>query len=135
MLEKTPRGQHTVVDKYAAPVANYAMTVRDYIVRFAADGVTGPFAIQLPPVVDAMGKWYSLVCRNADPVNFVTVMPSMIGGTVDAECWPGNMVFNGKCDECLYYSDGLKWWSFCTLTYAGTSTPPTTAASPTSAAP
>jgi len=133
MLEKTPREQHTVVDKYVAPVADYTMTVRDYLVRPSADGVSGPFTITLPPVVDAMGKWYSLVCRNADVVNFVTITPSAIGGTVDAECWPGDLVMNGKCDECLLYSDGMKWWSFCTLTYAGTSSAPTSPAVTTAA--
>jgi len=134
MLEKTPREQHTVVDKYVAPVANYAMTVRDYLVRPTADVITGPYTIQLPPVVDAMGIWYSIVCRNADPVNFITITPSTVGGDVDAECWPGNLVMNGKCDECLFYSDGMKWWSFCTLTYVGTSPLPTSAA-PTTPAP
>lgn len=130
VLEKTHGEQRTVVDKYTAPIADYTMTVRDYIMRPSADGATGPFTITLPPVVDAMGKWYSMVCRNADPVNFITVNDN----NNDSECWAGNQVYNGKCDECLYYSDGMKWWSFCTLTYVGTSTPPTTS-SPTTAPP
>jgi hypothetical protein len=93
-----------VVDKYVNPEASYDMTTRDYVVRPSADGDTGPIIIRLPNVSEAKGRFYSIVVRNADPVNTVT-----IADRDDSECWLGDIVFNGKCDRVLMYSDGLCW--------------------------
>jgi len=118
-----------VVDKYVNPVANYQMTTRDYVVRPSADGDTGPFTVYLPPVAEAKGRFYSIVCRNADAVNTITVADKD-----DSECWPGDITLNGKCDKLLAYSDGLCWFVASTLTFLGTTVAATTAA-PTTAAP
>ena len=96
-------GQDIVVDKYHAPVANYAMTTRDYVLRPEASPESGPIVISLPPVSEARGRFYSIVVRNADPVNTVTVQD-----LDDSECW-NDFTWDGKCDEALLYSDGMKW--------------------------
>jgi len=112
-----------VVDKYVNPIAAYQMTTRDYVVRPAADGDTGPFTIILPPVADAKGRFYSIVCRNADVVNAIT-----IADKDDSECWAGDVVMDGKCDRNLFYSDGLCWHNIAQITtFIGTTAAPTTA--------
>ena len=125
------------VDKFVNPIVDYQMTTRDYVVRPAADGPTGPITITLPPVPEAKGRLYSIVCRNADAVNTVTITDKN-----DSECWLGDIVFNNKCDRILLYSDGLCWialgempsWpGLNTTTPPGTATP--TTAAPTTAAP
>lgn len=93
-----------IVDKFVNPAVNYAMSVRDYVVRPAADIGSGPITINLPPVAEAKGRWYSIICRNADAVNTIT-----IADLDDSECWLGDIIFNGKCDRALCYSDGLAW--------------------------
>ena len=123
--------QDTVVDKYHAPNADYVMNTRDYVLRPSADPTSGPITITLPPVSEARGRFYAIVCRNADPVNTVTVEDFKD----DSECWAGDVTLDGKCDEALFYSDGMKWFLLGkVLTYEGTTTPPTTAA-PTTAPP
>jgi hypothetical protein len=127
-----------VVDKYHAPNAAYAMSTRDYVLRPSADGVSGAIIITLPSVAEAKGRFYSIVARNADAVNTITITDDN-----DSECWLGDIVFDGKCDHVLLYSDGLCWhplgaagpgaWpGFGTTAAPGTSEPPTTAA-PTTA--
>jgi hypothetical protein len=121
-----------IVDKFHDPAADYQMTTRDYVLRPEADGDVGPIVITLPPVAEAKGRWYSIIARNADPVNTITIQDKD-----DSECWMGDIVFNGKCDRMLFYSDGLSWhpnlgagvWPG-----ASTTTPPGTA-SPTTSAP
>lgn len=125
------------IDKYTAPNANYNMTTRDYVVRPSADAASGAITVHLPPVSLAKGRIYSIICRNADPANTVT-----IADLDDSECWLGDLILNGKCDRLLLYSDGLAWWpmeelgwpGFSTTAGPGTTEPPTTAA-PTTAAP
>ena len=124
-------GQDTVVDKYHAPNADYVMNTRDYVMRPSANSTSGPITITLPPVSEARGRFYGIVCRDADPVNTVTVEDFKD----DSECWAGDITLDGKCDEVLLYSDGMKWFLLGkVLTYEGTTTPPTTAA-PTTAPP
>jgi len=118
-------------DTFVNPIADYQMRTFDYRVRPAADTPTGPITITLPPVAEAKGRFYSIVCRNADPVNTVT-----IADKDDSECWLGDIVMNGKCDRLLAYSDGLCWLVAFSTTWPGasTTTPPGTA-SPTTLAP
>jgi len=119
-----------VVDKYANPEADYQMTTRDYVVRPGADGDTGPITLILPPVAEAIGRWYSIIVRNADAVNTITITDKD-----DSECWVGDIVMNGKCDRSLLYSDGLAWipgWSVGQWPGLATTAPPGTA-TPTSA--
>jgi len=131
------RKQHDgiVVDKYHAPVATYAMSTRDYVLRPGANGDTGAIIISLPPVAEAKGRFYSIIARNADAVNTITVQD-----LDDSECWVGDIVLNGKCDRLLMYSDGLAWTNCAGGTGPGdwpgvsTTAPPGTD-TPTTAAP
>lgn len=116
-----------VVDKYTDIRANYAMNTRDYVVRTVTNHLTGAITLTLPPVAEAKGRFYSIVARQADNVNTVTIVHR-----ADSECW-ANIVLNGKCDKALLYSDGLCWHQLTVLTFQDTE-PPTTAA-PTTAAP
>jgi len=122
-----------IVDKFHDPAVTYEMTTRDYVLRPSADGVSGPIIMELPPVAEAKGRFYSICVRNADAVNTVTVTDN----NDDSECWLGDIVFNGKCDRSLFYSDGLMWYALgematwpglATTAPPGTTTPPTTAA-------
>ena len=137
--------QHDKVpgDKYHDPNADYEMTTRDYVLRPSADGDSGPIVITLPPVAEAKGRWYSIIARNADAVNTITIVdnPGAGGLAGDSECWIGDIVLNGQCDRALLYSDGLAWmptgpvgeWpGAATTAPPGTTTPPTTTA-PTTA--
>lgn len=125
-------------DKFVNPIANYTLRTWDQVVRPAADGPTGPIIITLPPVAEAKGRWYSIIARNADAVNTITIQDN----NDDSECWMGDIVFNGKCDRALLFSDGLAWhvmanpgeWpGLSTTAPPGTKTPTTLA--PTTAAP
>ena len=116
-------------DKYINPAADVQMATWDYVVRPSANGDSGPWTLTLPPVAEAKGRFYSIICRNADAVNFITITDDN-----DSECWAGDIVLNGKCDRSLMYSDGLAWVGCTSLAFVGTSAPPTTPA-PTTAAP
>ena len=121
-----------VPDKYIDPAATVQMTTRDYVVRPSA--ATAAIIVTLPPVADAKGRFYSIIVRNASVVNTVT-----IADKDDSECWPGDIVLNGKCDRLLMYSDGLSWHSLGSAPggWPGVSTtyPPGTTVAPTTAAP
>lgn len=127
-----------VVDKYHNPIADYTMTTRDYVLRPSADGDSGAITITLPRVAEAKGRFYSINCRNADAANTVTIQDRD-----DSECWLGDIVFTGRCQRVLLYSDGLMWhalgeaaaWpGLSTTPGPGTTEPPTTAAPTTVAA-
>jgi len=130
------------VDKYHNPEIDYTMSTRDYVLRPAADGDSGPITITLPPVVEAKGRFYALLSRNADAVNTITITDN----NSDSECWIADIVFNGKCDRALLYSDGLAWFVFgsvgawpgiATTAPPGTASPTTlaTTVAPSTAAP
>jgi len=119
-----------LVDKYRDPNTNYIMTTRDYVMRPSADGISGPISITLPPVAEAKGRFYSIICRNADAVNTVTIQDK----NDDSECWLGDIVMNGKCDRVLLYSDGLAWMPMGNVgdwPGVATTAPPGTTAAPT----
>jgi hypothetical protein len=115
------------VDKQAMPAditADYQMSIRDQVVRVRATAVTGDIVLTLPPVADAAGLFFSIICREASATNTVTVEDH----NDDSECWAGDLTFNGACDRALLYSDGMSWLVNSALTFADTTTPPTTAA-------
>ena len=121
-------------DKYHDPNAAYVMTSRDYRMRPSADGDSGPIILTLPPVAEAKGRWYSIIARNADAVNTITIEDN----NDDSECWQGDIEFDGKCDRALLYSDGLAWTAAGNPgDWPGSSTtdPPGTTPAPTTAAP
>jgi len=124
MPEKRHYQDVTVMQKFQSPIADYMMTMRDRILRPVANPVTGPIVITLPPVSDAMGYFYSIIARDADGTNTITIQDRD-----DSECWEGDITLNGPCDRILLYSDGIAWWQCCEgLGYVGTTVPPTTSA-------
>ena len=96
-----------VVDKFIDPAASVEMTTRDYVVRPSA--VTAPMTLVLPPVAESKGRFYSIVARAASAINTITITHKD-----DSECWL-DIVFNGKCDSILLYSDGLKWFQLAQI--------------------
>ena len=131
MLEdRATQHDKVVVDKFIDPNNTIDMSTRDYVVRPSADGVSGPIWLILPPVAEAKGRFYSIIVRNADALNTVTITDRD-----DSECWINDIVLNGKCDRLLMYSDGLAWipcsgignWpGTATTAPAGTTCAPTT---------
>jgi hypothetical protein len=130
-----------VVDKFVDPAVSYQMSARDYVVRPSATNASNAIIITLPPVAEAKGRFYSILSRQADAVNTITITDAN-----DSECWLADIVFDGKCDRILLYSDGLCWhplgaggpgeWPGLASTAApGTSEAPTTAARETTAPP
>ncbi len=102
-LEQNNEQQYReVVDKFITPLVDTQMTTRDYVVR--PDATAGAITITLPPVAEAKGRFYSIVSRFASAQNTIT-----IADKDDSECWIGDIVFNGKCDRVVLYSDGLCW--------------------------
>ena len=123
-----------VVDKFIDPNATVFMTTRDYVVRPSADGDSGPIILALPPVAEAKGRFYSILVRNADAVNTITVVD-----LDDSECWT-DIVLDGKCDRLLLYSDGLAWFPLGAAgpgvwPGASTTVPPGTTEAPTTIGP
>jgi len=123
-----------VVDKYVDPGADYQMSTRDYVVRPNAHAAA--LTLTLPSVAEAKGRFYSIIAREASAVNTITITDKG-----DSECWVADIVFDGKCDRALLYSDGLAWhalgggdWPGIATTPAPGTLAPTTAA-PTTAAP
>ena len=96
-----------VVDKFIDPAASVEMTTRDYVVRPSA--LTAPMVLVLPPVAEAKGRFYSILARAASAINTITITHKD-----DSECWL-DIVFNGKCDSVLLYSDGLKWYQLAQI--------------------
>ena len=121
-----------IVDKYHGPNADYQMTTRDYVLRPEADGTSGAITITLPAVSEAKGRFYSIICRNADAVNTVTIQDQD-----ESECWANDIVLNGKCDRLFLYSDGLAWMPAFSggFPQASTTYPPGTTPTPTTLAP
>ena len=136
--DKGSQHQREVVDKFVDPNADYEMSTYDYVIRPRTDPVSGPIIITLPRVAEAKGRFYSILTRQADAVNTITITDHG-----DSECWLIDIVHDGKCDRSLLYSDGLCWhplgaggpgeWPGAATTAApGTSEAPSTAA-PTTA--
>lgn len=120
--DKSAQHNRVVVDKYVNPTANYEMNTYDYVVRPSANPSTGAITITLPRVAEAKGRFYSILARDADGTNTITVQDQD-----DSELW-SDITLNGPGDQVLLYSDGIHWWTVVsTLTYAGTTAAPTTA--------
>jgi len=121
-LEKRYIEQDTVIDKFVAPIADYSMTVRDYVLRPEADEDSGAITISLPPVNAAAGRFYSILARDADTTNTITIQD-----LDDSECWGGDITLDGPCDKVLLYSDGFHWHTVASvLTYSETTPAETT---------
>ena len=106
MLEdKFSQHDKEIVDKFHDPSANYTMNVRDYVLRPSANNDTGPITITLPPVAEARGRFYSVLVREADVINSVTITDN----NSDSECWDGDVTYYESCAPSLWYSDGLFW--------------------------
>lgn len=131
-LEQNNEQQYReVVDKYVNPIIDYQMTTRDYVVRPSAVQGGGAITLTLPPVAEAKGRFYSIIARDADGTNTIT-----IADKDDSECWEADIVLNGKCDSELLYSDGLAWIRCAIVTRGvGVTTAAPTTAAPTTAVP
>jgi hypothetical protein len=92
------------VDKFHDPSGSYSMSTRDYVVRPKANNNTGAITITLPRVAEAKGRFYSILVREADGVNSVTITDCG-----DSECWIDDVVYYESCAPSLWYSDGLYW--------------------------
>jgi len=105
MLEdKFTQHDKVIVDKYHNPNADYTMSVRDYVLRPRANATSGPITITLPSVAEAKGRFYSILTREADWINSVTITDRN-----DSECWGDDIVAYAGCEPTLWYSDGLYW--------------------------
>ena len=102
--DRSAQHDKVTVDKYHDPAANYVMTTRDYVVRPRANADTGPITVILPPVAEAKGRFYSILTREADWINSVTITHDG-----DSECWGDDIVCYDSCEPTLWYSDGLYW--------------------------
>uniref|UniRef100_A0A6H1ZMZ0 Uncharacterized protein n=2 Tax=viral metagenome TaxID=1070528 RepID=A0A6H1ZMZ0_9ZZZZ len=91
-----------VVDKYHDPFADYQMTTRDYVLRPYTVGEA--ITITLPPVVEAKGRFYSIVARSITGTFYITVQDKD-----DSDGWEGDFVLDAAGEGQLLYSDGLKW--------------------------
>jgi len=106
MLEdKFTQHDKVIVDKFNDPAGDYTMSVRDYVLRPSANNDTGSITITLPPVAKARGRFYSILIREADGVNSVTITDN----NSDSECWTDDIVVYSGCEPTLWYSDGLFW--------------------------
>lgn len=110
--DRNAQHDKVVVEKFETPFEDFYMTTRDYVLRPYANSETGPFTIYLPPVSEAKGRFYSIIAREAGTVNSITITD-----LDDSECWPGDIVLNGKCDRALLYSDGLAWLASTSLEF------------------
>jgi hypothetical protein len=127
MLEDRFAQQSEIVDKFHDPSADYQMKVYDLVLRPSASPATGAITITLPSVSEAKGGFYSIVARDADGTNTITIQDKD-----DSEAWAGDYTLNGVGDKILLYSDGLTWQVVSLLTYTSTTAAPTTLA-PTTA--
>ena len=105
--DRSAQHDKIIVDKYQDPRGSYTMNVYDYVLRPYANNDTGPIIITLPPVSMAKGRFYSILVREADGVNSVTI----VDNNSDSECWNDDPVFYEGCAATLWYSDGLYWHS------------------------
>ncbi len=101
-------GADIVVDKYHAPIdANYSMNVRDYVLRPRA--LTQDITITLPPVVEARGRFYSVIADDLDNVADVGLNRITITHDDDSADWEADVILEEKGRGAVFYSDGLKW--------------------------
>lgn len=116
-LEKKFFEQDLVMSKIKFQVAsatntNYRMKPADQTIRVNA--ATHVFSVYLPPVAEAIGKFYVIGAAGG---NNVTVREAG-----DSEDWAGNVTLNGTgasttLDWIGFYSDGRKWLSTGSFTY------------------
>ena len=108
MLDSKFTEGDVVVDKFHIPLASYAMSERDYVLRPTA--TAGPMTVSLPPVALAVGRFYSIIGRDLSMTNTVTIQD-----LDDSEQWEGDVVLFESGQGQLFYSDGMKW---CLRTFA-----------------
>lgn len=106
MLEENITQHNKIVpNKYAEISAAYQMKNYDYVLRLIASATTGAYIVTLPSVVEAKGRTYSFLARDADATNKVTISD---GG--DSESW-SDLVLNNTGEGAVFYSDGLTWFA------------------------
>lgn len=92
----------------ATKTASYEM--KPYEHRVLVDSTSGAITITLPPVTEAAGKLYSIICITY--VNAVT-----IADNDDSYSWADEATSIAAAgDGALYYSDGFSWFNVSTIT-------------------
>lgn len=91
-----------IVDKFVDPAVSYQMSTRDYVVRPSTSDAA--ITITLPPVAEAIGRFYSIVARAAS-----NTYPITIASKGDSEGWD-NVILANESEGVLLYSDGMKWF-------------------------
>ena len=102
-LEQKGAQHQEVVDKFHDPLATYAMSARDYVLRPTV--VAAAIVVTLPNVVDAKGRFYSIRARG----NVSLALPITIQDSNESEGWEGDIVLYAVGQGCLLYSDGISW--------------------------
>jgi hypothetical protein len=124
-----------VVNNYGDPIASFKMSAKDFVLRPYCNFITGAFTITLPSVAEAKGSFYSIIARQADGINFITIVDRR-----DSEGWEGNIILSANGARAIFYSDGLAWyplmvgtteWPGVITTIAPTSAVPTTSVATT----
>ncbi len=103
-LEQKNAEHQQVVDKFHDPTASYSMTTRDYLLAPDAVTNTASIIITLPPVMESIGRFYSIVA--ADASNAYTITITSKG---DSMKWPGDIILNEAGRGNIFYSDGSTW--------------------------
>ncbi len=91
-----------VVDKFHAPLVDYTMSVRDYVLR--PDATAAAITVTLPPVALARGRFYSVMAHFANNTNTITIQDQD-----DSVGWSEDLVLNEKGRGTIFYSDGREW--------------------------
>ena len=85
-------------------------TLAFYEQRCTVDSTLGAVTITLPPVTEAVGRCYSIICTT-----FVSAVT--IADNDDSYSWADETSSVAAAgDGALYYSDGFTWWNLSTIT-------------------
>jgi len=89
-------------------IASYEL--KPYEHRVLVDSTSVAITITLPPVAEAAGKYYSIVC-----ITFVEAVT--IADNDDSYSWSDETSSVAAAgDGALYYSDGFSWWLLSNIT-------------------
>jgi hypothetical protein len=88
--------------------ASYELKPYEHLVL--VNSTSGAITITLPPVAEAAGKCYSIICTT-----FVSAVT--IADNDDSYSWSDETSsVSADGDGALYYSDGFTWWLLANIT-------------------
>lgn len=120
MLERKIFEDQGVIPAVKFVTAAASLEVYEQCVRATANPTTGAYAITLPAVAQAAGKFFAIHTLDADQTNKVTVQDRD-----DSENW-ADLTLDAGANGCLLYSDGRRWWVVVSDLTPATGTPTTT---------